>query len=463
MRSSKSRLSRLLQRLRIALKSTVLPRAKQIDAPADNWENSRPALGFGRNIVLFGFGGFLLWALFAPLEEGVVASGAVAVESKRKTISHLTGGTVASIRVKENQLVKSGDILLTFEDVQAKAVLDTVSQQYFAAAARLARLTAEQNQAAKIAYPDDLKVWADEPWAREQLDAQEQLFRRRKLALDNELAIYGQSLAALDKQQQGTRQQLAARSRQSDFLQQEIDGMRSLVADGYASRNQLLAQERTLAELSSITSELQANIAKSSSQTAELRLRQVQVRQDFLRDVETQRVDAQRETSNLAERLKAVRDEYARTVVRAPVDGQVVSLQTQTLGGIVSPGGRIMEIVPEDDTLLIDAQIPPAMANRVHPGQATDVRISNFSDRPQLIVEGRINSLSGDRHMDPVSGLPYFLARVEVTPEGLKQLGSHHLHPGMPVDVIIKAGERSFAAYLMRPLTIRLFSALREP
>ncbi len=463
MRPSKSSSLRLLQRLRIALKSVVFPRLKQIDPPLDDWENPRQALRLGRNIIIFGFGGFLLWALLAPLEEGVVASGSVAVESKRKIVSHLTGGVIASIRVKENHEVKAGDILVTFEDVQAKAALDTVVQQHFAAAVRLARLKAEQTLSSRIAYPEDIQAHFAEPWGRELVEAQEQLFKTRKLALDNEQAIYGQNLAALDKQVQGTRQQLDARTRQASFLQQEIDGMRGLVAEGYASRNQLLAQERTQAELSSVTSELQANIARNASQAAEIRLRQLQLRQDFLRDVEAQLVEAQRDFAALSERLKAVRDEYARTIVRAPADGQVVSLQTQTIGGIVGPGGRILEIVPEGDALLLDVQVQPGLANRVHPGQATDVRINSFSDRPQLVIPGRISSVSSDRHTDPLTGLPYFLARVEVTPEGLKMLGSHHLHPGMPVDVIIKSGTRTFAAYLMRPLTLRLFSALREP
>jgi len=463
MRPSKSPLRRFLQQLRIAFKGFIFPRVKNIDPALDDWENPRQAMNLGRNIIIFGFGGFLIWAFFAPLEEGVVASGSVAVESKRKTVSHLTGGVVASIRVKENQEVKAGDILVTFEDVQAKAALDTILQQYFAAAVRLARLKAEQSQGSSIQYPEEIKVYFAEPWGKELVSAQEHLFKTRKSALDNEQAIYGQNLAALDKQLQGTRQQLSARTQQSGFLQQEIDGMRGLVAEGYASRNQLLAQERTQAELSSVTSELQASIAKNASQAAEIRLRQLQLRQDFLRDVEAQLVEAQRDLSALTERLKAVRDEYARTVVRAPADGQVVSLQTQTIGGIVGPGGRILEIVPEGDALLLDVQVQPGMVNRIHPGQATDVRINTFTDRPQLVVEGRVSSVSSDRHTDPLTGLPYFLARVEVTPEGLKKLGNHHLHPGMPVDVIIKAGERTFAAYLMKPLTQRMFSALREP
>lgn len=463
MRPSKSRFIRLLQRLRIAFKGFIFPRVKNIDPALDDWENPRQAMNLGRNIIIFGFGGFLLWAFFAPLEEGVVASGSVAVESKRKTVSHLTGGVVASIRVKENQEVKAGDILVTFEDVQAKAALDTILQQYFAAAVRLARLKAEQSLGSSIQYPAEIQTYFTEPWGKELVNAQEHLFKTRKSALDNEQAIYGQNLAALDKQVQGTRQQLDARTRQATFLQQEIDGMRGLVAEGYASRNQLLAQERTQAELSSVTSELQANIARNASQAAEIRLRQLQLRQDFLRDVEAQLVEAQRDFAALSERLKAVRDEYARTIVRAPADGQVVSLQTQTIGGIVGPGGRILEIVPEGDALLLDVQVQPGMANRVHPGQATDVRINSFSDRPQLVIPGRISSVSSDRHTDPLTGLPYFLARVEVTPEGLQMLGKHHLHPGMPVDVIIKSGTRTFAAYLMRPLTLRLFSALREP
>ncbi|MFZ2267919.1 MAG: HlyD family type I secretion periplasmic adaptor subunit [Azonexus sp.] len=460
MQRNKSLAKRLLQRLRILLKKT-LTRGRP-DSQREDWESSRHIIAIGRYVIIFGFGGFLAWACLAPLDEGVVANGVVAVESKRKLVSHLSGGIVASILVKENQRVAAGDILLTLDDVQTKAALDSTLQQYVAVAARLARLRAEQVQSDSISFPDDIKAYAEHAWAREAMDAQVQLFKTRKLALANEQAILNENLSATGKNVVGTRQQLAARAQQYKLLQQEIDGLRPLVAEGYATRNQLLAQERALAELSSVNSELETTLAKGANQSGEIRLRQLQARQAFLRDVETQLAEAQRDTVNLAERLKTVREEFARSVIRAPVSGQVVALQTQTPGGIIAPGGRVLEIVPESEQLLLDVQVPPGMVSRVIVGQEADIHINAFPDLPQMVLQGRIMSVSADRHTDPQTGAPYFLGRIEVTEASLRQLAGHPLHPGMPVDVVIKTGERTFAAYLIRPLTLRLFSSLRE-
>lgn len=430
--------------------------------PVEHWENPRSAVGFGARVIVFGLGSFLAWSLLAPLDEGVPASGAVAVESRRKVVSHLSGGVVASLAVRENQPVAAGDVLLTLESTQARANHDAVLHDYFAAAVKLARLEAEQAFAAAIDFPAELRPYREQPWAREMVATQEHLFRTRQRGLAAEQSILEENLAAARHQTEGARQQLAARERQTALLGEDVEGMRALVRDGYAPRSRLLEQERMVADIAAATSGLRADLARGTSAGAEIRLRMLQRRQEYLKEVETQVAESRREVANLRERLKAVAEDLDRTVVRAPASGQVMALNAPTAGGVITAGSRLMEIVPAGDALLLDVQVAPHLINRIRPGLPADIRLAAFPELPLFTVDGEVQSVSADRHQDPLTGQPYYLARITVTEAGLRELAGRKLQPGMPADVVIKTGERSFMTYLLQPLFKRMFTALHE-
>lgn len=429
----------------------------------DELDDPRGAMIFGYGVIVFGVVVTALWAIFAPLGEGIPATGVVVVESHRKSIAHLTGGTIAVVNVRENQPVKQGDILLELDSVRARSARDTVLHEYIAAVARQARLNAEQAGSTSMQFPDDILVYAKQIGREDLLRAQEQLFRARQDALKGELAILQENLAASRIQATGARNQLSARRQQAESLRKELESTRPLVAEGYTPRNRLLEQERQLAELNSVTSELEARIAREGSTSAEIRLRELQRRQEYLKEVETQATETRKDAANLAERLKEAEADLERMTVRAPIAGQVVSMIAQAPGVVVAPNAKLMEIVPTADKLLIDVQVPIAAANRVKAGLETDIRISSFPDSPILIIGGRVQSVSSDRHEPPPPTPPYYLARVEVTPEGITQLGGKLLRPGMSTEVVIRTGERSFMRYLLDPITRRLFESLREP
>lgn len=433
------------------------------ESALDELDDPRGAMLFGYGVIFFGVVLTVLWAIFAPLGEGIPASGVVVVESHRKTIAHLTGGTVAVVNVRENQAVKEGDILLELESVRARSARDTLLHEYIAAVARQARLNAEQAGSTSLQFPDEIVVYARQLGREDLLRAQEKLFRARQDALRGELAILQENLAASRIQATGARNQLAARRQQADSLRKELESTRPLVAEGYTPRNRLLEQERQLAELNSVTSELEARIAREGSTSAEIRLRELQRRQEYLKEVETQSSETRKEAANLAEKLKEAEADLERMTVRAPIAGQVVSMTAQAPGVVVAPNGKLMEIVPTADRLLIDVQVPITAASRVKAGLDTDIRISTFPDSPILIIGGRVQSVSSDRHEPPPPTAPYYLARVEVTAEGIAQLGNRKLSPGMSAEVVIKTGERSFMRYLLDPITRRLFESLREP
>jgi protease secretion system membrane fusion protein len=429
----------------------------------DDLDDPSGAITFGYAIIFFGLGLTALWAILAPLGEGITAPGVVVVESKRKVISHLTGGTVATVRIRENQMVKEGDILLELDAVRANSARDTVLHEYIAATARLTRLNGELASVPSLKFPDEIIAYAAQLGRNDLLRAQEQLFRARQNAFKSELAILQESLTASRIQATGARNQLYARRQQVESLSKELESTQQLVAEGYTPRNRLLEQERQLAELMSVTSDLEARIAREGSSGAEIRLRELQRRQEYLKEVETLSTETHREVANLGERMKDAEADLDRMTVRAPLSGQIVSLIAQAPGSVITPNSKLMEIVPAGDKLLIDVKVPITAASRVKPDLETDIRITSFPETPALIIQGRVQSVSTDRFDPPAPELPHYLARIEVTEEGIAKLEGRQLRPGMSADVVIKTGERSFMRYLMAPISRRIFDAFKEP
>ncbi len=402
----------------------------------------------GMLLLALGFGGFMAWAIWAPLDEGVPAPGTVMVESNRKQVQHPSGGVVKEILVKEAQAVRAGDVLLRMEDTQARSAFEATLQTQFYLQAMEARLLAEQAGRREVRFDDDL-LRETHPKAAEHMEAQRRLFAARRNALAGQVAVVEESAAAAEAQAAGLDEQIR-------FLRPQLDGMRDLAAEGYAPRNRQLELERQLAEL-------QSGAVRARRSAAEAKLRMVQLRQDFLREVETQFADVKRERATTAERLRAQREDFERTLLRAPADGIVTGLAVHTVGGVIGTGQKLMEIVPAGEALILEAQVAPHMIDRVHPGLAADITLSAFASAPDLVIEGRVISVSADaipsgQPQEP----PYYVARIEVTPEGLKKLGKLQLQPGMQASVVIKTGERSLMSYLMKPLMRRLRMALTE-
>jgi protease secretion system membrane fusion protein len=217
-----------------------------------------------------------------------------------------------------------------------------------------------------------------------------------------------------------------------------------------------------VAEVSSTIAELLGNVQRGERSIAELRQRSKIRQQEYRKEVETQLAEVRRDGLSDADKFKAVSADLGRMEIRSPTSGQVVGLAFQTPGGVVPPAQKIMDIVPADEVLLLEARVPPSMIDRVHAGQTVDVRFTAFANSPQLVVAGNVTSVSHDVMVDPQSFASYFLARVAITPSGLKALGSRQLQPGMPAEVIFKTGERSMLTYLLHPLTKRMAAAMKE-
>lgn len=414
--------------------------------------------------LALGFGGFLLWATLAPLDEGVAAPGAVAIDTHRKPVQHLSGGIVKEVLVHEGDRVKEGQVLITLDQAVARANFEGQRQRYFSLLAAQARLVAEQTGARTIQWDPQLLAAKDEPIIGAQMASQEQLMNARRGALAADLQSIKENIQGQEAQIQSYQGMLENRKTQMSLVDDELKNTRGLVAEGYAPRNRQLELERMMADARGAIAELQGNIIRTRQSISEVRQRAISLQQQYRKDTEAQMADVSRDVRGEGEKYVSYKNDLSRTEIRSPAPGQVVGLAVQTPGAVIQPSQKLMDIVPNDEPLLLEAKVPPHLIDRVHAGLPVDIRFSAFSHSPTLVVGGKVQSVSSDLLTDQQgnNAYSYYLARVAVTPEGLKQLGHRTMQPGMPAEVIFRTGERTLFTYLIGPLTKRMAASMKE-
>jgi protease secretion system membrane fusion protein len=414
-------------------------------------------------VLGLGFGGFLLWAALAPLDEGVPTQGIVTLDTKRKTVQHLSGGIVKEVLVHEGQQVKEGEPMLRLDGAVAKANYEAVRQRYLGYRAMQSRLFAEQAGRDAIDFHPDVKAAMNDPLIKQQVVTQQQLIQARRAALAADLQGIEENVQGLKEQLTSYQNILVQRRSQLALLTEELTNTRGMVKEGYAPRNRQLELERMVAESNAAIADLTGNSLRIQRQVAELTQRSLARKQEYRKEVETQLADVTREVQSDAEKFVAVTADLDRMEIKAPATGQVVGLTVQTVGAVLQPGQKLLDVVPDSQTLLLEAHIPPHLIDKIQAGLSTDVRFNAFAHSPQLVVEGKVLSVSGDLLSDPAQPqFAYFLARVQVTPAGMKTLGSRQMQPGMPAEIVIKTGERSMLTYLLHPLVKRMASSMKE-
>jgi len=417
----------------------------------------------GMIVLALGFGGFLLWAGLAPLDEGVPTQGMVTLDTKRKTVQHLSGGLVKEVLVQEGQQVKEGQPLLRLDGAVAKANFEAVRQRYLGYRAMQSRLFAEQAGNGVINFHPDVKAAMNDPLIQQQVSTQQQLIQARRAALAADLQGIEESMQGLKEQLGSYQNILVQRRSQLALLTEELTNTRGMVKEGYAPRNRQLELERMVAESNASIADLTGNSLRISRQVAELGQRSLARKQEYRKEIESQLADVTREVQSDAEKFVAVTADLDRMEIKSPANGQVVGLTVQTVGAVLQPGQKLLDVVPNQQTLLLEAHIPPHLIDKVQTGLMADIRFNSFAHSPQLVVDGKVMSVSGDLLSDPQQPqYSYYLARVQVTPEGIKTLGTRQMQPGMPAEIVIKTGERSLLTYLLHPLTKRMAASMKE-
>ena len=428
--------------------------------PALNADPGR-VLRWGLLVLLLGMGGFFAWAALAPLDEGVPASGTVLVSSHRKTVQPLQGGLVSKILVVEGAVVRAGQPLVELDATRAQADIEIARGQLLVARASEARLLAEQRGDAQLTLPDELLARRDDPRVAQVIELQQQLFRSRRANFKAEIDAMRASIGGVKAQIDALSGAITARERQRVMLEQELEGQRDLAAQGFFARNRLSEQERLLSQLQAQLSEDRGAIARAHKQVAEIELRIAQRQQEYQKDAETQLVDVQREANALDDRIRALAFEVENSVLRAPVGGTIVGLSVFTDGGVVQAGDRLMDVVPGDEPLRVDAQIPPTLIDRVHAGLPVDLMFTAFNVSTTPRIPGVVTLVGADALLDQ-DKRPFYRAQVEVTEEGMHLLEQNRILPGMQVMVFVRTGERTLLNYLFKPLSDRMRAALTE-
>lgn len=409
--------------------------------------------------VLIMFGGLGGWAMLAPLSSAALAPGLIAVERYRKTVQHLEGGIVKTIDVRDGDMVQRDQVLVTLDSTQAKAQLEVVRGQYLISLAREARLLAQRDGLSQVKYPAELIANARDPRAEESIRVQTQTFNVRKAAHEGEISLYERQIGQLRHKAHGMQSQIDSHDRLVRSFEEELKDFQSLLKEGYAEKQKVRDLERNLANSEGQRGELVSDLAATELQISETELKILQLKKEFQREVAKELSEVQAALFEIREKLQSLQDTVARTVIKAPEAGMVLALSVHTIGAVIPPGGRLLDIVPQNEKLIVEARVSPLDIDRVHVGQTAEVRFSAFKSRNTPKIDGRLIAVSADRLADEHGATEqeragYYLARVEITPQGLQDLARQKLDllPGMPAEVLINTGERTLMEYLTDPI-----------
>lgn len=411
-------------------------------------------LGWG--IVALGFGGFLAWAVLAPLDGGVAADGLVTVTGYRKTVQHPSGGVVERILVGEGDAVRQGQVLAVVNAAVAQAETASASSNLFMAQALRARLEAERDGLAAPLYPPPLQeAAARAPQAAGAIALQDQLFASRRQALRAELGGLRESIAGARAQLAGLQGRAESLRLQRAALAERHAGLNQLAQEDYVPRNRVLEVQGALAQADGDLAATVADQESTRRQINELQAKLEQREQAWRQEVRTALADAQRDFGQQAQRLAAGSFEVAHAEIRSPVDGRVVGLRIHTAGAVIKGGEPLLDVLPDGQPLQIETRIGVDLIDRVRAGLPVELLFTAFNRSSTPRVEGVVAQVSPDRLVDEATQQPYYAARIDVPAESLQRLDGLTIQPGMPVQAFVRTGERSLMSYLFKPLLDR--------
>ena len=445
--------------------STALVLPAQEDVDSGNPTNE---IRLGVIIAVAFFVVFLGWAALVPLDAGVHAQGSIAVAGNRQSVQHRDGGVVTALHVREGQHVKAGDVLIELSAPELRASERALTSDYLTLLAQRARLLAESNGRHDFAVPAEFASLPaeDRDMAQQALALQRSEMRARAGSDSAQRSVLGQRAGQLVQQQGGYVKQREALKRQQELIQQELDGLMSVAAKGYASMNRVRQLQRAQADLQGQEAAMAAEYARAGEGIGETRMQSLTVGRTRLESIQNDLKETQAKLSETLPKLVATREQLERSQVRSPATGQVVGLTVFTIGGVVQAGQTLMDVVPDGRELVIKAMVNPGDADDVFVGQPVQVRFVSVHDRSLPLFEGKVKTMSADSFSDEKSGRSYFRAEI-VVPESefarvRKVLGNGELRPGLPVETVMTVRKRTALQYLLEPLTGALWRSGHE-
>jgi len=440
-----------------ALRDLVLP-ALDVDRADQPWPLIRAGI-IGSALLAAGIGA---WAWLAPLSAAVIGPGLVKVDMNRKTVQHQEGGIVGEILVRDGSKVAAGQTLVVLKDVRVDASNEAVRTQLDAELAKAARLSAEQTGASRIAFAPELAERRTDARVAELLRRETSVFRSRRQALANQLALIGNQIRETQEEIKARAGQLKADEAALRFQREEQSQNEALAKQGFVSKTRLLTLQRATAEYESRRAENQAELARAHQKVSDLQLRAETLRSTFQQEASSELRQTTAATFDLRERLRPAQDAEQRQRITAPIAGEVVDLKVNTVGAVIAPRDPILDIVPDNPMLIVEARVRPEDISYVRAGALADVRLTAFRQRITPTVEGKVSYISADRLVDKTNNAPYYLVNVRVPAEALRKAGDLKLQAGMPAEVFIQTTSRNALEYLLDPILGFLQRSLRE-
>lgn len=424
---------------------------------------ARPTILFGVASIAVIFGIFVFWSAVAPLNSAAVTQGSVVLDSNKKTIQHLEGGIVDKIYVREGQYVEKGQPLIRLDETAAKARYELLKSQFIAYKAAESRLLAERDESTEITFNKEfLALEKTNEVVRDNLDSQRRLFESRRLNVQGKISVLHQKAEQSKREIEGLQAQQAAADEQIRLLGDELNGVRKLYADNNISKQRLRALEREEANITGQRGEYVAMISRAEQAIAQAEIEILNLKNEVQKEVVDNLRETQAQLADIEERIRASADTFQRILITAPLAGTITDLKVHTVGGVISPGSKIADIIPQDDKLIIEAKVQPQDIDVVRAGLTARVRLSAYKTRKVPPVDGIVRQVSADRFTDERTGQTYYLARIEVNEDQLRHLQGVALYPGMMADVLIVTGERTLLSYLFSPITDSFNNAFRE-
>jgi HlyD family type I secretion membrane fusion protein len=402
------------------------------------------------SVVAFG-----AWAYYAPLTGAIIAPGFVKVDLNRKVVQHQEGGIVRAIRVRDGDRVTEGQELVLLEDVRIDAQLDLLRTQLDAERAKVARLEAERTLAAKPTFPRDLM-------RKEFMAREEALFRARRQALDSQIDVLRRQIRETTEEAEALAQQIGAEERALKLQKDELAANQRLLEQGYVQKTRLLTLQRAVAEYEARHGERRAELSRARQRASELEFRILQMRNAYVQSATDELKESTARSFDLEERIRPSRDASQRQKIVSPIAGEVVSLRIFNAGSVIGPREVLMEIVPKEKRLIIEARIRPEDINHVRSGIGADIRLTAYQSRTTPLVPGTVAYVSGDRMVDQQTGAPYYIVHIDVPEKPLAE-SQLKLQAGMPAEVFIRTEARTALDYLLAPVTAFLRRSMREP
>ena len=432
------------------------------DVPPPSSSNFRTVVLVGYAVIASCIGMVGAWAALSKVSSAVIANASISLESRRQVVQHLEGGMIAKIYAREGSRVEKGQLLFALDTTQTAANEQVLRAQVFLSRAQESRLQAEREASAFIDFPNEIiKVLNNKNNLKVVKDQVSQFLERRN-SLNAQIALLKSRVVTLTEEIKGLQLEVASVKRQLYFIDDELVGVRSLVEKELLPKTRQSALEREKARLEGLIGRSAIDQSKAINSIKEVNLQIQQIKQKFQEDVVNQLVEVRQRIKDLVEKLTVASNFLKRSKIYAPKSGLVQSVKITTIGQVIKPGDVLLEIVPRNDQLLVEAQIQPVDVDKVNSGMVAEVRFPSFEARTAPLILGKVRTLSRDRLIDESTRLPYFLAQISISETDIPAELGKRLRAGMPAEVIIPTADRTVLEYMVHPLKEALRHSMRE-